>query len=341
MKMFTTLFLILGFYLFSSFSFMQINAQTADTPNLSELGYQMGFEQKIVLSFLISFFTVLIITLAVNKWFKKKQFIKTANTKFWFIIRDSDCFPSLALFQFLLWTFVISFSYLGIYLTRVMNGQMGLGPLDGNILIVLGLSIAAPIINKVISQTKYVNEGCKEPLPGYSTMLEENGKISLARFQFFLWTFVAIIIFFSSLAYSISTLNVTNVGNFSLPRIDNTLVYLMGLSQSGYLGVKYVTKINPTITNVLKNQNFTNNNVFTILGNGFGNQNGRIIINGFEFNDEHITKWDEKMIVIIPPSEYIDLLGSENKPISIKIIADSRIVEAKFEDKNGILQKKW
>ena len=46
----------------------------------------------------------------------------THKTNFWDIIRDGDYYPSLARFQFLLWTFNISFAFLSVYLVRVFGG---------------------------------------------------------------------------------------------------------------------------------------------------------------------------------------------------------------------------
>jgi hypothetical protein len=289
------------------------------------------FQLKIIIAFFIAFFTILSITLAVNRWIKNNQISKASKNKFWFIILDSNCFPSLALFQFTLWTFVISFSYLGIYLTRILNGGTGLGDLESTILILLGLSVTAPIINKVISNYKYANSGCSGSLPKYSTMLEENGKISLTRFQFFLWTWVSIVIFFGVLGYDIATLSEDKIDDFGLPVINETLLVLMGLSQAGYLGAKSVTKIDPIITRFLKSFNAVKNKeIWTILGNGFGEDSGKVIVNGNEFDEDQVLNWGDKLIELTPNSSLISTLENSNeKPVVLRIISGSREIKAR------------
>ena len=60
---------------------------------------------------------------------------------FWDIIREGDYYPSLARFQFLLWTFVISFTLLSVYFVLLRNGivnpEIGL-PI--NTLLLMGIS---------------------------------------------------------------------------------------------------------------------------------------------------------------------------------------------------------
>jgi len=305
--------------------------------NLNDPQLLLDFREKIVVAFVIAFFTVLSVTLAVNKWIKEKQFLNSPNRKFWHIILDSNCYPSLSLFQFTMWTFVISFAYLGIYLTRILNGQLELAPLDGNMMILLGLSVSAPIINKVISNVKYSNAGCENTIPKYSSMLEENDKFSLTRFQFFLWTWVSIVIFFGILSYDLATLSVDNIKELRLPEINDTLIVLMGISQAGYLGAKAVTKINPTITKFLRNFNSVKNKeVWTILGNGLGNEYGKAIVNTTEFDQEQILRWNDKVIEIIPESSLVSALQkAKDDPILLRLIIGARVIESKFETKDG------
>jgi hypothetical protein len=322
----------------------QINNDTQATEETGDVNDPDGildFKQKVVIAFVISFVTILSVTLAVNRWIKNNLRSKSAMNRFWFIVLDSNCYPSLALFQFMLWTFIISFSYLGIYLTRILNGQSGIASLDGNILILLGLSVSAPIINKVISNVKYASIGCGETIPRYSTMLEENGKISLTRFQFFLWTWVSIVIFFGILVYDIVTLSLDNIGNYKMPSINETLIVLMGLSQAGYLGAKSVTKINPTVSKLLRNYNsIKNKEVWTILGNGLGNDYGKAIVNGIEFDREQVINWNDKLIEIIPDSDLMPTLQEpKDNLIVLNVIVGARVIESKFKISEGAYSK--
>jgi hypothetical protein len=165
------------------------------------------------------------------------------------LIKDEKKYPSLALFQFLVWTLIISFAYFGIYLTRLFGGELGLpDEIPDNILILMGISVSVPVLNKKISDKIYANvpnAGPARPFgpqPRSSTllsMLQENGQLSLTRFQMFTWTWIGIIIYLFLLYFTVST-EMGNVEQLSLPNVDGTIVFLMGLSQAAYLGKKIV-----------------------------------------------------------------------------------------------------
>jgi hypothetical protein len=75
---------------------------------------------------------------------------------FYDIVLDENWYPSLALFQFLLWTFIISFAFLGIYLTRILGGYSSI-PVESpvNLLIIMGISVSVQVINTKASDIKY------------------------------------------------------------------------------------------------------------------------------------------------------------------------------------------
>lgn len=170
--------------------------------------------------------------------------LQDSKWKFWNIIRAEDWYPSLSLFQFLVWTLVILFVYLTITFMRAFVGAAPVEMNDPNLLIVMGISVTSPIAAGAIGTVKYRTAAAgtnpPAPLPGYSTMLQEGGKPSLTRFQMFAWTFVGIIVFlvhFFSGIYS----NLSDANHLNVPTIDGILVTLMGLSQAAYLGGKAVT----------------------------------------------------------------------------------------------------
>lgn len=95
---------------------------------------------------------------------------------FWDIIREGDYYPSSARFQFLLWTFVISFTFLSVYFILLRNGIVNTElDLPTNTLLLMGISIAVPIISNVISKEKYAKTLSSIPkeneIPKFSTML--------------------------------------------------------------------------------------------------------------------------------------------------------------------------
>jgi hypothetical protein len=140
------------------------------------------------------------IAVAIIKKLKKGE-SSMKRIRFIDVIRDGDYYPSLPRFQFLVWTFVISFVYLSVYLIRIYSGKFDAPFIDNNLLILLGISIASPIISNVISGYKYTdkltdltsgNIDYDDPKYSFKTMLFENGKPALFRYQMFLWTFIGV-----------------------------------------------------------------------------------------------------------------------------------------------------
>ncbi|MGI0014356.1 MAG: hypothetical protein ACREBU_13075 [Nitrososphaera sp.] len=116
--------------------------------------------------------------------------LQKSKWKFWNIIRTEDWFPSLSLYQFLIWTVAILFVYLSIIFIRADAGAEPVQINDPNLLVLMGISVASPIAAGAMANIKYGLASVStakppEPLPGYSTMLQEGGKPSLTRFQMF------------------------------------------------------------------------------------------------------------------------------------------------------------
>src|SRR6476646_5222254 len=139
-------------------------------------------------------FVTWIVSLLIRKVRKHLEDQDTYKENFWDIIRDGDYYPSLARFQFLLWTFIISFVFLSVYLIRVFGGEVGVAQqMPDTILQLLGISVATPILSNALSTFKYdstVSRKRRKDVPSFTTMLLENDKPVLFRYQMFLWTFV-------------------------------------------------------------------------------------------------------------------------------------------------------
>jgi hypothetical protein len=217
--------------------------------------------------------------------------------------------------------------YLSIYLIRIYSGEFDAPAVDNNLLILLGISIVSPILSNVISGYKYTkhfsedNNNDDDPREierkSFKTMLFENHKPALFRYQMFLWTFIGVTIFLSLFAAGIfdyihkykeciSDEECTTISALAMPKIDFMLVTLMGLSQSGYLGGKVVARTPARITKMF--QGFKNN--FIILGLNFGQKSeissGTILINnkvvaGHTDND---VKWFDTKIEFPLPDVY-------------------------------------
>ena len=230
----------------------QQNNETA-TPQVYEKIERI--EWWIFLLAILLIFIVTIISYCVIKRAQKnnlqalKDIHSVSNTDelykggFWDIIREGDYYPSLARFQFLLWTFVISFSLLSVYFILLRNGIVNPElSLPTNTLLLMGISTVVPIISNVISREKYTETLSSIPkkneVPKFTTMLLEGGKPTLGRYQMFLWTFLSISIYFLQFHNYLNGQVINNI----IPDVDDSLVFLMGLSQAGYLGFKSVAR---------------------------------------------------------------------------------------------------
>ncbi len=109
-------------YQFVQTVYAQDNGETAAVPNATNeeatdtTAIKEPDTRITIISLIISFGVVSGIFIFVN------YSLKGSNMKFGDIIRDGSGFPSLARFQFLLWTFIILFAVLGVFLTRLFMG---------------------------------------------------------------------------------------------------------------------------------------------------------------------------------------------------------------------------
>jgi hypothetical protein len=290
------------------------------------------------------------------------QNIHKAN--FWDIIRDGDYYPSLARFQFLIWTFIISFSFLSIYLVRILGGELGFPQqIPDGVLQLMGISVVTPIIGNGLSSFKYdstISRKRMDDIPPFTSMLLENDKPVLFRYQMFLWTFVGIgiylFIFFSTISMYISDVqereelkcdqlkpseveqkgcaNLKQLNKLNLPDIDPSLVILMGLSQGGYLGGKLVARTPARINRLVIG---ASDKSLIIMGENFGT--GGVILIG---NDKVASgptdqvKWSETRIDLPLP-----IAGKMIKDAEIEIITNESIsVTRKIDEKTAELATK-
>lgn len=172
--------------------------------------------------------------------------VRTDGGNFLNIIRADYWVPSLSLFQFLVWTIVISFSYVWISAIRIFAGNLAFATeVPPNLYLLLGISVAVPLVSVGYTKSAYKPETPAKPpekLPPFGMMLKHRGKIALNRFQMFLWTIISVVLYLSVV---VGTVTGVDPAALSLPDIDPTLLYLMGLSQTGYLGGRLVGEEKP------------------------------------------------------------------------------------------------
>lgn len=181
--------------------------------------------------------------------------VRTDGGNFLNIIRAEYWVPSLSLFQFLLWTVVISFSYVWISTIRIFAGDLSFTTtIPLNIFLLMGISVAVPLISVGYTKSTYKPETPAKPpenLPPFGMVLKTKGKIALNRFQMFLWTIVGVVLYVSIVVGTVTSVGM-DASLLSLPDIDPTLLYLMGLSQTGYLGGRLVGEEKPAKKSVSK-----------------------------------------------------------------------------------------
>jgi hypothetical protein len=226
------------------------------------------------------------------------------------VVYNTDNYPSLAKFQFLLWTFVIAWAFTWIWLMRLWGGQYGVPSFDiipANILTLMGISVAVPITSGAIGSVKYQSlrqaggkkKGVKHPL---STMLYEFEQPSLSRLQMLLWTFIGIFIYLITL-YVFVISNLDTPACLALPDIDATIVVLMGLSQGAYVGGKLVaTGQGPKISEIQPAKGIQGGEI-SIFGSGFGDKKDTVWIGSKGIREDKIKTWSDGRIDLEIPAE--------------------------------------
>jgi hypothetical protein len=164
--------------------------------------------------------------------------------------RDPDGFPSLAILQFYVWTGVIVFAFSWITLIRIFSGVPAF-PSSGsiipeNLLAVMGVSAGSTLASAAVGTLRNDKDRGQDTA-GWITLLEEQNDSkawnpSLGRFQMFAWTVVSVVIFLAILWHQIVPFwNHGSVGSLTLPDLNPTLLVLMGISHTGYVGSKYIS----------------------------------------------------------------------------------------------------
>jgi hypothetical protein len=225
-----------------------IHVKAKDTPLLFD-DSQLGIALRGLISFTISFVIVIIIYIVLNRLIKQnnRRLIEQNNntgskSRLLDIILDEEWHPSLALFQFTLWTIVIIVVFFGIYLFGVLSGYGSIMlNIPINLLVVMGLSTSSGAVGFVLSRRNYGRKPIPRPTSNYPflDMLKENGKMTITRFQMFSWTFIGIAYYLASVL--IKFLAPSN-DIMSIPDLPETFVFLMGISQFSYLMGKYLSK---------------------------------------------------------------------------------------------------
>lgn len=137
----------------------------------------------------------------------------TTKAKFLDVLRGKDGKPSLAIFQFFIWTIVVLFGIVMVSFVRIFGGyyEYPTDFLPVGMIAIMGISTAVPVIrNRMQKQHEGIEN--EEPVEhasakkiqtrqrrkkqlGFKSMLQEKGSPTLTRYQMFAWTWIGVIIY--------------------------------------------------------------------------------------------------------------------------------------------------
>jgi hypothetical protein len=148
------------------------------------------------------------------------------------IIRDDGLLEhkgsySLSRSQLSLWTFIIVFSFIYIW---IVTGE--LPPVTGSTLVLLMVSMTTTAGAKMIDSSKDEYHGHNEESHGFfKDILSDHNGVSIHRFQMVIWTLLLGVFFLRAV-----------LKNLAMPQFDENLIILMGVSSGTYLGLKIPEK---------------------------------------------------------------------------------------------------
>jgi hypothetical protein len=151
------------------------------------------------------------------------------------IIRDDGLLEhkgsySLSRSQLSVWTFIIVFSFIYIWM---VTGE--LPPITGSTLTLLMVSMTTTAGAKMIDSSKEAHHDHNEESNGFfKDILSDHNGVSIHRFQMVVWTLLLGMFFLRAV-----------LKNLAMPQFDENLIILMGASSGTYLGLKIPEKRAP------------------------------------------------------------------------------------------------
>lgn len=180
---------------------------------------------------------------------------------------------SLSKFQAFTWTIVLIGSYFYLGVAQGLLLRNGVIPdFKTSLIVLMGISYGGLITANGLQAKKPKNE-IRDKKPEWSNLISVGGSIDLSRLQLFGFTIVGILLYI----YNLYTSNPLA----GLPDIPPTLLSLMGVSQTGYLGAKAmgdkvsVNFLSPKVVPIGKET------TITLVGSGFV-QNSKILVEGVD-----------------------------------------------------------
>lgn len=211
-------------------------------PDVTDVTLDPATQWSLVIG-LVAIFVIWLIygKIAQDYWLKK-------------LVEGADRRASSSKLQWTLWTIVILFTFITIYIARGMNGVWDpVQEIPQNALIAMGFSITTMAAAKAITTEGVASGQITKPPKTNGSFLgdiikDESGHPDLSKVQMMSWTLIAIVTYILYLVNIVSTETGVIEEVLKFPDIPAALMVLMGLGQGAYIGKKLVTKDTPRIT---------------------------------------------------------------------------------------------
>ncbi len=174
-----------------------------------------------------------------------EKLIKNSAYRFTaFLIDPETDTYSLSKLQFYLWSVTALIGYTYLTLARAFaQGHLELVDIPENLPGILAVSSGTTVLS-MVATTVRGPKGAGPASPSISDLVCVGGVVSPDRFQFLLWTLVAI----GSFLFSVYMTDPASISD--LPGIPSRLLWLSGVSAAGYLGGKMARKPGPVIDQI-------------------------------------------------------------------------------------------
>jgi hypothetical protein len=159
-----------------------------------------------------------------------------------FLDPETDTY-SLSKLQFYLWTVAALFGYAFLYISRVVVQHQAWPDVPGTLPAIIGVSAGTAIGAQLVTAAKGT-KGSGEEAPTIADLVTSGGVVAVDRVQMLCWTLLGVGTFVSAVVHE-------GPGTItSLPTVPEKLLYLMGLSSTGYLAGKMARKAGPVIAEI-------------------------------------------------------------------------------------------
>jgi len=159
-----------------------------------------------------------------------------------FLDPETDTY-SLSKLQFYFWTVAAIFGYAFLYISRVFVQHQTWPDVPGTLPAIIGVSAGTAIGAQIVTSAKGT-KGSGEEAPTIADLVTSGGVVAVDRVQMLCWTILGVGTFVSAVLHE-------GPGTITgLPAVPEKLLYLMGLSSTGYLAGKMARKAGPVIAEI-------------------------------------------------------------------------------------------